>query len=289
MLVLCGAALTTTARAAVDKREIEARADFAAGRYQHAIDLFAQLYGETLNPIYLRNVGRCQQSLRQPQPAINSYREYLKKAKGMKADERREIEDYIKEMEAMLAAPPPASPPPPDNAPASTSRQPSAPSAPPPQTATPAPTPSPGLAIATASSPAAAPTLTPATPATNVLPGISAALPTPEGHVQHPWRMTGIVVTAAGAFLIGTGVAFGISARHDATAVSATYDSTQAAAGKRNQWIGAAADIAGAAAVLTGIVLVTHISNASAPAVFGLRAGALADSHAGLLLLRGTF
>ena len=80
------------AHAETDKREIEARADFVAGRYQPALDLYAQLYAETLNPIFLRNVARCQQNLRQPQAAIDAFQEYLRKAKNLKADERQEIQ-----------------------------------------------------------------------------------------------------------------------------------------------------------------------------------------------------
>jgi hypothetical protein len=107
--------------------------------------------------------------------------------------------------------------------------------------------------------------------------------------VVHPWRVPGIVATAVGAVLIGTGVAFGLSAKNDADAVSSTYDPSQADAGKRNAKIGVAADIVGAAAVVTGIILMTHTANAPAPPAFGLRAGALADSRSGLLLLDGTF
>jgi hypothetical protein len=240
-----------TAHAAADKREIEARADFAAGRYQQAIDLFAQLYGETLNPIYLRNIGRCQQGLNQPEAAMKSFREYLKKAKGLKPDERREIEGYIKEMETMLAAQQPATSPPPAA--------------------------SPSVQVASA----------PASAEPGAVSVLSSSPPPPR--LVHPWRVPGIVVTAVGAVLIGTGVAFGISAKNDADAVSNMYDPSQADAGKRNAKIGAAADIVGAAAIVTGIVLMTHTANAPAPPALGLRAGALADSRSGLLLLDGTF
>jgi hypothetical protein len=266
VLWLCAAAVAApaTARDATDKREVEAIADFAAGRYQHAIDLFAQLYGETMNPIYLRNIGRCQQGLGQAQPAITSYREYLKKSKGMKADERKEIEGYIKEAEATLAGQQPATPPPPAAAPS-----------PPPVVAPPA---------------TVAPvTPAPATPAPAGVPSISASAPPPATRAAHPWRVPGIVVTAVGAALVGTGVAFGLSAKNDASAVSATYDPSRADAGKRNARLGVAADIVGAAAIATGIVLITHAANAPARAALDLRAGALADSRSGLLLVAGSF
>jgi hypothetical protein len=68
----------------------------------------------------LRNIGRCQQNLGEPDKAIASFREYLRKAKDLTADQRAEIEGYIAEMEqlkrsrangaATTSAPPPAVP-----------------------------------------------------------------------------------------------------------------------------------------------------------------------------------
>ncbi|HVV51344.1 MAG TPA: hypothetical protein VHO06_16865, partial [Polyangia bacterium] len=63
LLALAGAAHADHAT------EMKAREDFAAGRYDEALELFAKLYAETLNPIYLRNIGRCHQKLKQPDKA----------------------------------------------------------------------------------------------------------------------------------------------------------------------------------------------------------------------------
>ncbi|MEA2700461.1 MAG: Tetratricopeptide repeat [Myxococcales bacterium] len=119
--VLTIMALGTEARAATDKRELQAREDFAAGRYQEAVDIFAKLYAEKLHPNYLRNIGRCYQNLGQPEKAISAFREYLRKAKTVSADERAEVEGYIKEMEDLEARKqaPPATPPPSASSPAS--------------------------------------------------------------------------------------------------------------------------------------------------------------------------
>jgi hypothetical protein len=84
-----------------DKREIKAREAFAGGRYDEALDLFAKLYAEKLHPTYLRNIGRCYQNLRQPDRAINAFRDYLRQAKDISPAETREIEGYIAEMEAL--------------------------------------------------------------------------------------------------------------------------------------------------------------------------------------------
>jgi hypothetical protein len=123
--------------------EMKAREAFAASRYDEAIDSFAKLYAKTLNPIYLRNIGRCFQQKREPDAAIDKFRDYLAKTKTGKyktsTDERAEIDGYIKEMEALrdeqakaaapvqplpaptpAAAPPPALPPPTATTPAAT-------------------------------------------------------------------------------------------------------------------------------------------------------------------------
>jgi tetratricopeptide (TPR) repeat protein len=86
---------------AVQNREMRAREAFAAGHYQEALDSFVTLYAETLHPNYLRNIGRCYQNLQNPDKAISSFREYLRKAKNLPADEKREIRSYIAEMEAL--------------------------------------------------------------------------------------------------------------------------------------------------------------------------------------------
>ena len=112
VVVLALTALSGVAHA-VAPGEMKARESFAAGRYDEALEAFAKLYAETLNPIYLRNIGRCHQKLREPQKAIDAFHDYLAKGKKISADERTEIDGYIKEMEALrdeqakAAAPPP--------------------------------------------------------------------------------------------------------------------------------------------------------------------------------------
>jgi hypothetical protein len=98
VLVVSTARLTS---AATDPREMKAREAFAAGRYQDALDMFAKLYAESLNPIYLRNIGRCHQNLGEPDRAIASFRDYLRKANTLPAAERKEIDGFIKEMEEL--------------------------------------------------------------------------------------------------------------------------------------------------------------------------------------------
>lgn len=86
-----------------DRREVEARKRFASGQYQEALNLFVELFGETADPILLRNIGRCYQKLGQPDLAIDRFREYLRRARSLTAGEKEEIEGYIREMEALKA------------------------------------------------------------------------------------------------------------------------------------------------------------------------------------------
>ena len=112
--VLAGQAVAAPAK--TDPREMKARELFAAQRYQDALDIYVKLYAEKLHPNYLRNIGRCYQNLGDPDKAIGSFREYLRKARNLPGDERAEIEGYIKEMEELKRqreAPPP--PPPKDD------------------------------------------------------------------------------------------------------------------------------------------------------------------------------
>ena len=96
--------LSTTGDARADRAtEMKAREAFAAGRFDQALDLFARLYAETLHPVYLRNIGRCHQKMREPHKAIEAFKDYLAKEKKMAADERAEINGYITEMEALKA------------------------------------------------------------------------------------------------------------------------------------------------------------------------------------------
>lgn len=90
------------AMAATEKEtELNARQAFAAARYDEAIELFARLYAETLNPIYLRNIGRCHQKKREPDKAIDAFQDYLAKGKSITSAERKEIQGYIKDMERL--------------------------------------------------------------------------------------------------------------------------------------------------------------------------------------------
>lgn len=102
-----------------DQREIHAQQLFVLGRYQDALEIYGKLYAETSHPTYLRNIGRCYQKLGEPDKAIGSFRDYLRRAKNLAADQRELVDGYIREMEDLkakreAAAPRPAPPPEPE-------------------------------------------------------------------------------------------------------------------------------------------------------------------------------
>ena len=102
--LLAAAALSLVAggsAVAEDQRDVKARQLFAVGKYAEALEIFGNLYAETLHPTYLRNVGRCWQNLREPDKAISSFSEYLRQGKNLSPTQRAEVEGYIHEMEEL--------------------------------------------------------------------------------------------------------------------------------------------------------------------------------------------
>jgi hypothetical protein len=87
------------APSAVEDLDQKAKRLFVAGKYAEAIDILARLYTDTGNPIYLRNIARCYQRLRDADRAIASFEEYLLRAKDVSKAEREEIRGFIRDLE----------------------------------------------------------------------------------------------------------------------------------------------------------------------------------------------
>jgi hypothetical protein len=260
--VLCAVVGVRAAQAApVSALELRARQDFAAGRYEQAIEIFAELYAKTADPIFLRNIARCYQKQNRVDEAIANFREYLTKAKKLAPGEREEVEGFIRELEASrtpLKPAEPATPPPP------AARMPAATEAPPAQATAPVERPA-----ATASEPPAASEPAPARrPRTEVAAGTPSEDSPPRTQVRASREPTprgggsvsvpGVVLTIAGVAAIGGGVAFGLAARSAATSVASQYDPSRDSAGKRDatlQWVGYGV---GAAALVAGVILLVR-------------------------------
>jgi len=91
-----------------DRPDLQAANLFQSGKYADALAVYQRLYAETHHPTYLRNIGRCHQMLRQPQPAIENFQAYLREARNLQPAEHAEIEGYIAEMQRMQVGAAPA-------------------------------------------------------------------------------------------------------------------------------------------------------------------------------------
>ena len=96
--------VNTPARAQqVDPRETQARSECLAGRFQAGVDLLAQLFAETANANYIYNQGRCYEQNGKPDEAVLRFREFLRKAKNLSAEEKTEVNGHIAECQTMKA------------------------------------------------------------------------------------------------------------------------------------------------------------------------------------------
>ena len=110
------AAMSGAARAQErDPRELEAKKACLGGRPDRGIELLAEMYAETNDPTYIYNQGRCYQQNGKPREALTRFREYMRKARDMSADDKALVQGYISELEQQekaaavdLSARPPA-------------------------------------------------------------------------------------------------------------------------------------------------------------------------------------
>lgn len=109
-------ALAQPGAAQEDPRELEARTACAAGDVDKGIAILARMFAETSDYTWVYNQGRCYQQNGRNDQALNRFREYLRRGQNLNADDRREVEGFIKELEAeqqkkggSTTAPPPPS------------------------------------------------------------------------------------------------------------------------------------------------------------------------------------
>jgi hypothetical protein len=245
----------------IDKRELDARGDFMAGRYDQALGIFTALYEQTGDPILLRNMARCQQRMEHPDAANTLFRDYL--AKGVVGPrEREEIVAYIREMDALKQ----------QQRQRQQQREARA---------------GDGFAASTAGTQSttrvAHPINTAAAAAVTAMPVVPPAALAPTavattsgdviaqssaGRAGRPgMRVAGVVVGAGGAVLLAGGLLFGRAARSAGDDVSAMYSAAREREGKRDQALQFVGYGLGAAALLTGATLYWYGARSSEPTV----------------------
>jgi VCBS repeat-containing protein len=87
-----------------DPRPTEAKAACVSGDVQKGVRLLGDLYVATNDAIWIFNQGRCYQQNGQTELALARFKEYLRKAKNADPEDIKEAQNYVKELEAELAA-----------------------------------------------------------------------------------------------------------------------------------------------------------------------------------------
>ena len=240
-----------------DPREVQARRDCLTGNYESGTALLAKLFAETGSPNFVYNQARCYKQNARPDEAIQRFREYLRIAGDLGAEEKAEVERHIGECQAMQAQP---------------ERQPITPPTVPPtvpgpegQAATPMAEPFPAFAPAVAPSAPASWAAAPSAPlpaGTTIPPGLAPAVaqvpPAPPENAGSGMRAFGIVIGAIGVGALVAGVVLSLEANHIATELNSdptTYDRSKDNQGRlygNLQWVGYGA---GGACLLLGALL----------------------------------
>jgi len=86
------------------KLESAAKKAFYSSDYETAKEIYSTLLSEFDDYIYLRNIARCYEQMKQPGAALDNFRAYLKRAgSSLSEQERQEIADRMAAMEKLLA------------------------------------------------------------------------------------------------------------------------------------------------------------------------------------------
>jgi hypothetical protein len=98
------------------QRSRDARKACLTGDYHKGIEILADLFIETKDPIHLFNQGRCLEQSHQWQDAIDRFREYLRKSPSLSSEDAADTNKHIADCEGFLekekgtASPPPIQP-----------------------------------------------------------------------------------------------------------------------------------------------------------------------------------
>jgi hypothetical protein len=93
--------------AADDSRGVEARKACTAGQVEKGIQLLADYLSTSNDVTAIFNMGRCYQQNGVVDKALLAFREYLRKAPALPPEERREVDGYVRELEAQQRERPP--------------------------------------------------------------------------------------------------------------------------------------------------------------------------------------
>jgi hypothetical protein len=97
--------------AAEDPRSLEARKACAAGEVDRGIRLLTEYLSATDDPTIIYNMGRCYEQNGLVERALLHFKDYLRKAKDLSAEDRHDAEEHIRQLEAQNRRPGDSPPP----------------------------------------------------------------------------------------------------------------------------------------------------------------------------------
>jgi hypothetical protein len=86
-----------------DPRETQAQKDCLTGKVESGVALLAELYANTSNANFIYNQARCYEQNARPADAINRFREYLRVAKNISAEDKADVDHHIDECRSLQA------------------------------------------------------------------------------------------------------------------------------------------------------------------------------------------
>jgi hypothetical protein len=104
--LLVGLTLPAHAMSKAEQRKSEgaAKKAFYSSDYEKAKEIYSTLISEFDDYIYLRNIARCYEQMKQPGPALDNFKAYLKRAgSSLSEKETQEITERIAAMEKLVA------------------------------------------------------------------------------------------------------------------------------------------------------------------------------------------
>jgi hypothetical protein len=225
--------LTTPLAHAAGKeaQERAARKACLSGDYAKGVEILSDLFIDTKDPNFIFNQARCFEQNNRCEEAVSRFREYLRKASGLSAEDKADTEKHIADCQALMGTK----------------------AAPEPKVAEAPPAPAPAAPIVVPpTAPAMAPPVAPAPARIDM----ASATP-PAANPGRGLRIAGIACGVVGVASVGAGIYYYTQAKSYSDKVSnqTIPNPSDESAGKHAQTMQWVFYSAGAAAIATGTVL----------------------------------
>jgi hypothetical protein len=187
-LLTPGLALAAAPSPTAKKTEKEAKKACSIGAFETGVELLADLFISSGDPVYIFNQGRCYQENSRPEQAVSRFREYLRKIPDSDIEGRAQAERHIAECQADISRHQPA----------------------------------PVAAVLPQTPKAEVPAPAPAAPAEVIV--AQPATPKPPQDSGSSLRTAGVITATLGVVTLGTGLALTLKARSIANDMEAASE-----------------------------------------------------------------